>query len=54
MGQTVIDALAEFRQGYVLHYALSGVPVAGWHALTLRVTGGRRYTVRAREGYYGR
>jgi len=54
MGNTVIKALEEFRQGYVLHYVPEGVPIEGWHALTVRVTGGRRYTVRAREGYFGR
>ena len=54
MGNTVIKALEEFRLGYVLHYVPEGVPIEGWHALTVRVTGGRRYTVRAREGYFGR
>ena len=54
MGNTVIEALEEFRQGYVLHYLPEGVPIEGWHTLTVRVTGGRRYTVRAREGYFGR
>lgn len=53
MGNAVIDALNEFRQGYVLHYLISGVPGSGWHKLTVRVKG-RRYTVRSREGYFGR
>ena len=54
MGNTVTRALDEFRQGYVLQYAPTGVPIEGWHTITVRVTGGRRYTIRAREGYFGR
>ena len=53
MGQAIIDALEEFRQSYVLRYVISGVPVPGWHALIVRVRGAK-YTIRAREGYFGR
>jgi len=53
MGQAIIDALEEFRQSYVLRYVISGVPIPGWHALTVRVRGAK-YTIRAREGYFGR
>ena len=53
MGDIIIRTLDEFRQGYVLNFVLDGVPVAGWHKLTVRVRGGR-YTVRAREGYFVR
>ena len=54
MGNTIIRTLNEFRQGYVLHYALEGVPVAGWHKLTVQVTRPGRHAVRAREGYFAR
>jgi hypothetical protein len=32
---------------------LAGVPSEGWHKLSVRVRG-RRLTIRAREGYFGR
>jgi VWFA-related protein len=54
MGNTIIRTLNEFRQGYVLHYVLEGVPLTGWHKLSVQVAGARRYTVRAREGYFAR
>ena len=53
MGQAIIDALEEFRQSYVLRYVITGVPIPGWHALSVRVRGAK-YTIRAREGYFGR
>jgi VWFA-related protein len=53
IGETIIEALDEFRQSYVVRYVLAGVASDGWHKLTVRVRGGdRRYTVRAREGYF--
>jgi len=54
MGNTIIRTLNEFRQGYVLHYGLDGVPLAGWHKLTVQIPRARKYTVRAREGYFAR
>jgi VWFA-related protein len=54
IANTIIRTLNEFRQGYVLHYALAGVPLTGWHKLTVRVPRAGRYTVRAREGYFAR
>ncbi len=54
MGDTLVGALEEFRQGYVLHYLLGGTPSEGWHKLSVRVRGNSRLTVRAREGYFGR
>ena len=53
MGDVLIRMLNEFRQGYVLNFTLDGVPVAGWHKLSVSVPRGR-YTVRAREGYFAR
>jgi len=52
MGDLLIRMLGEFRQGYVLNYALAGTPEPGWHKLTVTVRG--RHTVRAREGYFAR
>lgn len=54
MGSTVTQALDEFRQGYVLHFTPTGVPLEGWHTLSVKLTGGRRHTIRAREGYFAR
>jgi len=47
----VIDAIREFRQSYVLRYTVTGVPIAGWHDVEVKVRGG--YRVRARAGYFG-
>ena len=44
--------LEDFRTSYVLTYTLRGVKPAGWHELTVTVKG-RRYNVRARQGYEG-
>ena len=52
VASAVIDAISEFRQGYVLRYVLTGVPIPGWHKLDVRVKGG--YRVRARQGYFPR
>jgi VWFA-related protein len=54
LGRTINDAIDEFRQSYVLRYTVNGVQVTGWHKLTVKVRGADRYTVRAREGYFGR
>jgi VWFA-related protein len=54
MGNIIIRTLNEFRQGYVLHYALEGAPLTGWHKLSVQVPRARHYTVRAREGYFAR
>jgi len=51
--RAVITALDEFRHSYALRYALSGVPLPGWHKLEVNVRGPRRYHVRARAGYFG-
>ena len=53
MGDLLIKMLAEFRQGYVLNYALDGTPAPGWHKLTVTVPRAR-YSIRAREGYFAR
>lgn len=53
MGDAIILALQEFRQSYVVRYILNGVPTPGWHKLSVRIPG-TRYTIRAREGYFGR
>ena len=44
--------LEDFRASYVLTYTLRGVEHAGWHRIAVSVKG-RRYTVRARQGYEG-
>jgi hypothetical protein len=38
----------------VVRYQVTGVPVAGWHKLDVRVPGGDFYRVRVKQGYFGR
>jgi Ca-activated chloride channel family protein len=49
-----LEAVDEFRRSYVLRYTPTGVDLAGWHDLTVRVTRPGRFDVRARRGYFGR
>jgi VWFA-related protein len=53
LGTTFVRAFDEFRTSYVLRYAATGTPKAGWHELGVRVTKSGRYDVRARKGYLG-
>jgi hypothetical protein len=47
-----LKALDDFRSAYVVRYTLSGVPRAGWHDVSVRVTkDGKKYDVRTRKGY---
>ena len=45
----------DFRQSYVLRYTLTGVDRTGWHNVTVNLTKPvhKRYTLRARRGYFG-
>lgn len=45
----------DFRQSYVLRYTLMGVDRKGWHNVTVNLTKPvqKRYTLRARRGYFG-
>ena len=52
VGSEIIKAIREFRQSYKIDYHLSGVSVAGWHKVDVRVQGG--YRVKAKEGYFSR
>jgi hypothetical protein len=45
-------AVADFKTGYVLWFTPTGVPIAGWHDLRVRIAG-RNHTVIARRGYFG-
>jgi hypothetical protein len=50
------QVVEDFRQSYVLRYELSGVKRDGWHAIDVKLKNPenqRRYTVRARKGYFG-
>jgi VWFA-related protein len=47
------QALESFRHTYVLYFVPRGVPPAGWHQLTVRVTRPGKYDVQARQGYFG-
>ena len=42
---------SDFRTSYVLRFAPSGPPVAGWHDLKVEVPSHPRATIRARRGY---
>jgi VWFA-related protein len=48
------DAIEAFRHSYVLYFTPSGVDRPGWHDVSVRVTRSSSYTVRARQGYFGR
>jgi hypothetical protein len=45
------DVLDEVRGSYVLRYTPTGVPETGWHAITVKIAGQRRYELRVRPGY---
>jgi hypothetical protein len=45
-----IDAM---HKSYLVRYVLAGVPAKGWHDITVKVPKSPRYTVRARQGYFG-
>lgn len=53
VASTVIDAIREFRQSYVLRYTVTGVPIEGWHKLEVKVPH-MFYRVRTKAGYFGR
>lgn len=54
-GVTAFKAiLSDFRQRYVLRYAVKGVPAKGWHAVEVRLPAFPDYSVRARSGYFAR
>ncbi|HET9370023.1 MAG TPA: VWA domain-containing protein [Vicinamibacterales bacterium] len=46
-------AVSEVRRSYVLRYTPHGVPVSGWHDITVSVKNGEGYVVRARKGWGG-
>ena len=52
VASALVNSIAEFRQGYVLRYVLTGVESAGWHKLDVRVKDG--YRVRVKPGYFSR
>ena len=43
----------EFRHSYVLQFHPTGVPLNGWHDLTVKITRPGSYNVKARKGYFG-
>jgi VWFA-related protein len=54
VGRRILDALEEFRQSYVVRYELWGVRPEGWHRVTVRLRNNWGFTIRVREGYFGR
>ena len=52
IASAITDAIQEFRQSYLLSYYVTGVPVSGWHKVSVKVKQGG-YRVRTRTGYYG-
>ena len=44
-------AFEDFRSGYMLRYSPRGVAKPGWHTIDVKVRGGNKYQVRARNGY---
>jgi hypothetical protein len=53
IGREFLRALDAFRDSYVIRYRLGGVPGAGWHDVSVRVTRPGRYDVRTRKGWRG-
>jgi hypothetical protein len=53
LSEKFLDALEQFRTGYVLRYTPAGVPQAGWHTVDVS-TKISKYKVRARQGYWFR
>jgi Mg-chelatase subunit ChlD len=53
--ETFRRILDDFRQSYVIYYTLRGTPRNGWHNISVKVVaaGGDKYTVRARQSYFG-
>jgi VWFA-related protein len=51
---TFEQIVGSFRSSYVLTYAPKGVDRPGWHALTVELTvpGAKKYSIRARRGYF--
>jgi hypothetical protein len=43
----------DFRQSYVLRFRPTGVPLQGWHELTVGLRLKGNYKIRARRGYFG-
>jgi hypothetical protein len=52
IGPTLTKMVADFRQSYVLTYTPTRVARDGWHAITVTAPG-TKYTIRARQGYFG-
>lgn len=56
-GESVVESFkqvfSDFRQSYLIRYTAEGVPPTGWHALRVEIATGKKYTVRARKGYFG-
>jgi VWFA-related protein len=50
LSRAFLAAITNFRLSYVLHYVPVGVPMSGWHDVTVTVASGD-YEVRARRGY---
>jgi VWFA-related protein len=47
----ILAAIDAYRQSYVLQYQPAGVEHSGWHPVTVRVKGHKRYQIHARQGY---
>jgi hypothetical protein len=51
-GAAFLRILDEFRHRYLISYTPKGVPLDGWHAVTVRVNRDG-VKVKARSGYWG-
>jgi hypothetical protein len=52
LGAAFLDAIENLRTSYVLSYTVTGVPLKGWHDVTVRVKASGKYEVRTRKGYF--
>jgi hypothetical protein len=53
LSEAFLRAVENFRTSYVRRYAPTGGPALGWHDVTVSVKS-KRYTIRARRGYFAR
>ncbi len=52
--EAFLSILTEMESRYLLAYQPRGVPLDGWHELTIRVKNGQADDIRARPGYLAR
>ncbi len=52
IGDALRASIEEMHTSYTVRYVLEGVPVKGWHDITVKLTRPGKFIVRARKGYF--